>query len=167
MTMADKDYDSEQFAELIGQFEHAMLVTVAEDNSLHARPMAIAEIDGPRLLFATSIESGKVSEAGQRPQAAVVMQGDGVYLAISGTAFLVTERERIARCWRPSWKIWFPDGPEDRRLVMIGIEAECAEYWDRTGLRRLKFLWEAGKALATGRRAEDERLSGHKRFALK
>ena len=49
----------------------------------------------------------------------------------------------------------------DPRLVLMEVEPAQAEYWDRTGMRRLEFLWEAGKAFATGRAMADEALAGH------
>jgi general stress protein 26 len=118
------DQQPERFEELVGRFDHAMLVSVAEDLS------------------------------------------DGTYLTVSGTASIVVERERIGELWRPTWRPWFPEGPQDPSLVILEIEAERAEYWDRTGRRRLEFLWEAGKALASGHRLDDDKLSGHHKFSF-
>jgi general stress protein 26 len=160
------DQQPERFEELVGRFDHAMLVSVAEDLSLHARPMAIADCDGARLRFATSNQSAKAAEVTRRPHVAVVMQGEGTYLTVSGTASIVVERERIGELWRPAWKLWFPEGPQDPSLLILEIEAERAEYWDRTGKRRLEFLWEAGKALASGHRLDDDKLSGHHKFSF-
>lgn len=148
------------------RFDHAMLISVAQDGSLHARPMAIADNEGAALSFATSKRSAKAAEIAMRPGVAVVMQAAGAYLAMSGTARLVDDADRIERLWRDDWKLWFPQGPSDPSLVLIEIDPERAEYWDRTGARRLEFLWEAGKALATGRRLSDEELSGHGKFTF-
>lgn len=160
------DHDIERFEDLIGRFDHAMLVSVAQDGSLHARPMAIADSDGAALSFATSKRSAKAEEIAMRPGVAVVMQAAGAYLTISGTARLVDDSARIELLWRDDWKLWFPEGPSDPSLVLIEIDPERAEYWDRTGARRLEFLWEAGKALATGRRLSNEELSGHGKFTF-
>ena len=164
--MTKDDHDIQRFEELLEKFDHAMLVSVAADGSLHARPMAIAEHDGAMLRFATSNRSAKAAEMTLRPGVLVVMQGDGAYLAISGTARIIDDRERIELLWRPSWKLWFPGGPDDPELVLIEVDPERAEYWDRAGARRLEFLWEAGKALATGRRVTEEELSGHGKFTF-
>jgi general stress protein 26 len=159
---AQRDPETEKFEELIEQFDNAMLVTVADDGSLHSRPMAIAAHEGvARLNFATSRATAKVAEVSHYPRVAAVMQDDGLYLAVSGTARIVDDRARIEQLWESSWKLWFPAGPGDPRLVLIELEPERAEYWDRSGVRKLEYLWEAGKALATGRRVADEELSGH------
>lgn len=164
--MIKDDHDIQRFEELLEGFDHAMLVSVAADGSLHARPMAIAESDGPMLRFATSNRSAKAEEMTLHPDVSVVMQGNGAYLAISGTARIIDDRERIELLWRPAWKLWFPGGPDDPDLVLIEIDPARAEYWDRAGARRLEFLWEAGKALATGRRVTEESLSGHGKFTF-
>jgi general stress protein 26 len=164
--MIPDDHDIERFEDVLQRFDHAMLVSVAEDGSLHARPMAIAERDGPMLRFATSNKSAKAAEITMRPGVAVVMQGSGAYLAISGTARLVEDRDRNRLLWQAAWQAWFPDGPDDPSLVLIEVDPERAEYWDRTGARRLEFLWEAGKAIATGRRLTEAQLSGHGKFTF-
>lgn len=165
--MSDKETPIEQFEELLARFDHAMLVTVAPDGSLHARPMAIAaRQEGGKLYFATSSESPKVEEVAGRPRLAVTLQGDGIYLAVSGTGTVVADPQRVKALWQTSWQLWFPEGPDDPRLVLLEVEPERAEYWDRTGMRRVEFLWEAGKAIATGRRMEDEELSGHGKLSF-
>lgn len=160
------DHDIQRFEELLEGFDHAMLVSVAKDRSLHARPMAIADSDGAMLRFATSNRSAKAAEVTLHPRVSVVMQGGGAYLAISGTARIIDDSERVRLLWQPGWKVWFPGGPDDPNLVLIEIDPERAEYWDRSGARRLEFLWEAGKALATGRRIPEDELSGHGKFTF-
>lgn len=164
--MLADDHDIERFEDLLERFDHAMLVSVAREGGLHARPMAIADSDGAALSFATSSRSAKAAEITMRPEVAVVMQAAGAYLAISGTARLAEDRARIERLWQDNWRPWFPEGPSDPSLVLIEIDPDRAEYWDRTGARRLEFLWEAGKALATGRRLDENELSGHGKFTF-
>ncbi len=164
--MIPDDHDIERFEDLLQRFDHAMLISMAEDGSLHARPMAIAESDGARLRFATSSKSAKAAEIAMRPDVAVVMQGSGAYLAISGTARLLEDRDAIRLMWQADWKPWFPEGPDDPSLVLIEVDPARAEYWDRTGKRRLEFLWEAGKAMATGRRLTEDQLAGHGKFTF-
>lgn len=164
--MVADDHDIQRFEDLLQGFDHAMLVSVARDGTLHARPMAIAESDGAVVRFATSNRSAKTTEVAMDPRVSIVMQGDGAYLAISGAASVLDDPDRIRQLWQPSWKPWFPKGPEDPSLVLLEIDPDRAEYWDRQGSRRLEYLWEAGKALATGRRVSEEALSGHGKFSF-
>jgi general stress protein 26 len=160
------DHDIQRFEDLLQEFDHAMLVSVARDGTLHARPMAIAESDGAVVRFATSNRSTKTTEVAMNPGVSVVMQGDGAFLAISGTASVINDAERIGRLWQSAWRPWFPEGPDDPNLVLLEIDPERAEYWDRRRARRLEYLWQAGKALATGRRVAEESLSGHGKFSF-
>ncbi len=162
--MVADDHDIQRFEDLLQAFDHAMLVSVARDGTLHARPMAIAESDGAVLRFATSNRSAKTAEVAMDPRVSVVMQGNGTYLAISGTASVSEDPARIRQLWQPAWRPWFPEGPDDPSLVLLEVDPERAEYWDRKGARRLEYLWEAGKALATGHRVSEESLSGHGKF---
>lgn len=164
--MMKDDHDIQRFEALLGRFEHAMLVSIADDDSLHARPMAIADNDGAVLRFVTSRDTAKAAEMKLRPGVSVVMQGDGAYLAISGTARIINDPVRVKLLWRSAWKDWFPGGPNEPGLVLVEIDPERAEYWDRAGARRLEFLREAGKALATGRRMTEEEFSGHGKFTF-
>ena len=165
--MSKSSSTAERFEDLIGGFDHAMLVSTAGDGSLHARPMAIAAQEGvDKLYFATSSKSAKADEVARHPQVAITMQGDGLYLALAGTATVLADPGRIRELWQAGWKLWFPDGPDDPNLVLLEVEPERAEYWDRTGVRRIEFLWEAGKAMATGRAIDDEALSGHGKVSL-
>ena len=158
------EHDIQRFEDLLQKFDHAMLVSQAQDGTLHARPMAIAESDGATVRFATSNRSAKTAEVEMKPGVSVVMQGSGTYLAISGTAAVIDDGERIRQLWQPAWKPWFPAGVDDPSLVLLEVDPDRAEYWDLKGARRMEYLWEAGKALASGRRVDEESLSGHGKF---
>ena len=153
--------------ELIDDFETAMLVTRSIEGKLRARPMAIARhADGGKLYFATRADDGKLQEILGSSDVAVTMQDDGQYLSISGNARIQTDRLIAEELWSASMRLWFPQGASDQQLTIIVIEPQFAEYWDRTGLRKLEFLWEAGKALLASRKASDSDLSGHSKVKL-
>ena len=152
---------------LLRQFDSAMLVTQSLDGALRARPMAIAEHhEGAVLYFATSCRDEKIEEILQCPRVAVTMQGENTYLSVSGEARVLTNQVLADALWSASMRLWFPEGPEDPDLATLLVEPTYAEYWDRSGMRRLEFWWEAGKALAKGHTADDNALSGHDKVKL-
>ena len=156
------DPEVKKLDDLIDAFETAMLVTRSTEGKLRARPMAIARhAPGGELYFATRADDGKLEEILQSPDVAVTMQDDGQYLSISGTARVLTDQLLADDLWSESMRLWFPEGASDEQLTIILVEPRYAEFWDRTGLRQLEFLWEAGKALLTSRKASDSDLSGH------
>lgn len=156
------DNARERLDKLIDGFDTAMLVTTSLDGALRARPMAIAgHTEGALLTFASRSEDEKLSEVLKHPRVAVTMQGDNRFLSITGQARIETDVQAARDAWSPAMKVWFPDGPEDPNLTLILVEPQCAEYWDRVGLRQLEFLWEAGKALISGEAPDDTDLGGH------
>lgn len=152
---------------LIREFDTVMLATRSLDGALRARPMAIAEHgkDGA-LYFATRADDEKLEEVIRQPQVVVTMQSDGKYVSLSGEARVLTDQVLADDLWSASMRLWFPDGPGDSNLTVLLIEPSYAEYWDRSGVRRLEYWWEAGKALAKGEAAEDTGLSGHGKVKL-
>jgi len=146
----------ERLDQLIASFDTAMLVTTSLRGQPRARPMAIAgHVTGGLLYFATRAEDEKLEELLQHPDVAVTMQGDNRFLSITGRGRIETDVQLAREMWKPSMKLWFPEGAESPQLTLILVEPLCAEYWDRAGLRRLEFLWEAGKALVRGEIPEE------------
>lgn len=144
-----------------------MLVTRSLRGDLRARPMAIAEYGGTgALYFVTRAEDEKLEEVLQSPDVAVTMQSDGRHLSISGKARILTDIALAEDLWSASMRLWFPNGVNDPEMTVIMVDPDWAEYWDRTGVRRMEFLWEAGKALLRGEKARDDELSGHAKVRL-
>ena len=151
------DLAQKRLDKLITIFDTAMLVTISLRGQPRARPMAIAGHDeGGLLYFATRAEDEKMEEVLQHPEVAVTMQSGQRFLSLSGTAHVQTDMQLARELWRPTMKLWFPEGAEDPQLTLIRVEPQYAEYWDRAGLRRLEFLWEAGKALMRGEVPDEE-----------
>lgn len=153
--------------ELVNSFDTAMLVTQSLQGDLRARPMAIAEYGGTgALYFVTRADDEKLEEVLQAPEVAVTMQREGCHLSISGQAKIRTGKTLAEELWSRSMRLWFPDGVDDPQITVIMVDPEWAEYWDRTGMRRMEFLWEAGKALLRGEKARDDELGGHAKVRL-
>ena len=156
------DLAQKKLDELIALFDTAMLVTTSLRGKPRARPMAIAgHHEGGLLYFATRAEDEKLEEVLQQPDVAVTFQEGQRFLSISGQARVETDVQLARELWKPAMKLWFPDGARDPQLTLILVEPTYAEYWDRSGVRRLEFLWEAGKALVRGELPEVERRDMH------
>ena len=114
-------------------FETVMVATTAEDGSLHARPMAIAEIDGDgELWFVTSADSAKLREVeGGGTPALVTGQGKGRFASLSGRLDVIHDRARVRALWQPAWSAWL-DADE---ATLLRLRPELGEYWDAHGGR--------------------------------
>lgn len=142
----------EHFVEALKKFHTAMLMTHQDGDRFHARPMALAEVeDSGRLWFFTAADAPKVREIEQDAEVAITAQdGDSLFIALSGRATLIGDREKIAHLWKEPFRAWFPDGPDDPNIELISVRPTSGEYWDNTGLNRYRYLWDAAKAYVSG-----------------
>ena len=143
--------DHSKLVELVKEFSTAMLVTHEADGKLRARPMAIAQVEsGGKLWFLSAEDTAKVHEIIEDTRVHLTLQKDrSIYLSINGHATLVHDRGKIAEVWQESFKVWFPEGKDDPKLVLIAVEPEDAEYWDNHGWKKVKYLFQAAKAYVT------------------
>ena len=122
-----------KLAALIKDIRIAMLTTVAEDGSLHSRPMAMqqVEFDGD-LWFFTGQDSPKVHEIEHEFHVNVAFADPSAqeYISVSGRARLVQDRSKAEELWNPAFKAWFPQGLDDSQLALLKVEVDHAEYWD-------------------------------------
>ena len=137
--------------ELVTKFHTAMLVTRAAGGALRARPLSLAPAHDEGLLyFATSIDSPKVEEVTAQPEVLVTMQDDLRYVSIAGAARICRERALIDRLWSETWRVWFPRGKDDPALCILAVAPHSAEYWDRSGVKAIKYLVEMAAAYVRG-----------------
>jgi general stress protein 26 len=148
--------EREHFVSMLRKFRSAMLTTLGDGESFHARPMAIARVeDDGRVWFLTAAQSGKVHEIEADSHVSVTTQdGESAFAALSGRATLSADRRKIAELWREPFRAWFPGGKDDPSLELIMVQPIRGEYWDNTGTNRISYLWEAAKAYVSGSRPE-------------
>lgn len=130
--------------ELIEDIEVAMMTTRRPDGSLVSRPMATQRrAAGAHLWFIARDDSRKIGEIVRDPNVNLSYYRDRTHewISVSGAARVCRDRSKIRELYEPSWKAWFPDdgglrdgGPDDPRMVLIGVEARFAQFQklDRT-----------------------------------
>ncbi len=157
MAKAQANGQLEHFRELLDGFSNAMLVTRCPDGELRSRPMAVAERDPDGgIWFVSDVEAGKIAEIAHDPKVNVTLQSDMTWVSVSGEARIVRDRERMKRLWQESWRVWFPNGPEDSDLVLMHVQPHRAEYWDNRGTRGLRFLFDAARHYLSGQKKGGE-----------
>jgi general stress protein 26 len=141
--------------ELTEDIHIAMLTTVAEDGSLHARPMATESIahDGS-LWFITRIETGKVEEVREDSHVLVSYEQpkDGMYLSLQGRARIIRDRGTIKLHWMKQADGWFEKGSDDEAAALIEVKITGGEYWQQSssGVVRLGKL-ALGSVIGAGK----------------
>ena len=157
----DHDEGAHKVAELIKGTHLGMLNTTAEDGTLISRPMALQaiEFDGD-LWFFTERDSRKVRQVAAHPQVNVTISSPSTWVSLTGTATVVEDASRKADLWNAGVEAWFPDGKDDRNIVLLRVQGESAEYWNTPG-GRVASLISFAKAKVTGDRysgGENERV---------
>lgn len=147
-----------EFHELLSSFETAVLVTGSGEH-MHPRPMAIVQVDeNCDLWFITDAASAKVQEVKDDASVQVICQnGWKSCVVVVGRASLVRDRTMITELWKKSYRVWFPEGPDDPRIILIRVAGTRGEYWDSSGVSALVYAYEAVKALASGRTPADRK----------
>jgi general stress protein 26 len=137
---------------LIDGIPVAMVTTRTGDDRLGSRPMLLERLepDGS-LTFLTHLSSEKVQEIARDPQVNVAFVSDegDRYVSVSGVAAATHDPARMHTLWNPTYRAWFPKGPDDPDSAIFTVTIEQIEYWD-VPTSRLVRVWCAVKALATG-----------------
>ncbi len=160
---------AEKFHEILQKFDTAILTTVDNAGQMHARPMAIAEIEpGGDVIFLTDKNSGKIDELESHPEVCVTCQdGWKNTLTLNGTAQIFRDIEKARKIWRKTYQTWFPGGPDDPNLIMIRVRGTHGEYWDNSGLQGIKYMAKSVKAIATGTRPSPDTVDEHGTVTLR
>ena len=120
--------------ELAKNINIAMLTTIDGDGTPHSRPMSTngeVEFDGD-IWFFTYGSSHKVHEIERKPMVNVSFSDPRTqtYVSFSGTAELVTDKDKIKELFKPVLRAWFPKGTDEPDIALIKVSATKAEYWD-------------------------------------
>jgi general stress protein 26 len=154
----ERDQQIQKLRDLVKSIDFGMLTTIAEDGSLHSRPMSVNNEIEPNgdLWFFTYASTHKVFEIDRHQQVNVSFAAPDQqrYVSMSGTAELVRDRNKMQELWQPQLKAWFPQELDEPDIALIKVNVERAEYWDAPS----SFVAHAiglVKAITTGEKADD------------
>jgi general stress protein 26 len=121
-----------------------------DGSKLHSRPMgAFARPPEGAIYFCSDERAHKDEEIRQYPRVSLAFADTGGQkcLSVSGTAQVLSDREKIKELWAIPAKVWWktPNNPNIRLIRVTPIEAE---YWDAPG-NLVSSFWVAF-ALMTG-----------------
>lgn len=143
--------DLKELKNELEKFDHAMMGTRRGDAELRSRPMRIAGVDDRcHIWFISSVSSGKLDEITEFPSANLSFQDGQRFISVSGIVRVTRDSDAIDEYWSASQAVWFEAGRNDPELVLIEIIPTYAEYWDRSGMKGLKFLLLEAQAMVSG-----------------
>jgi general stress protein 26 len=143
--------DWSKLERLIRDIRVALLTTVDLDGQFHTRPVQTLELEGhDTLWFFTDWSSPKVHEMRRDVRVALgyADSRQHAYVAVSGSATLLRDSHKARELWHVEQRAYYPEGPEDRRLALLRVSVERAEYWVAPG--PVSYLLAAAKATVTG-----------------
>ena len=88
------------------------------------------------------------------------------YLSLRGKARVIEDVTRIREYWKEPFRVWFPGGPSDPQLALVGVKPIDAEFWDNRGTNKLEYMFEAAKAYFSGEKPDTGDADKHGRANL-
>jgi general stress protein 26 len=143
--------DWAKLGKLIRDIRVALLTSVDLDGQFHTRPVQTLQLEGHETLwFFTDWSSPKVHEMHRDVRVALGYADprQHAYVAVSGRSTLLRDPQKAKKIWSIEQRAYYPDGPEDRRLALLRVSIERAEYWIAPG--PVSYLLAAAKAAITG-----------------
>jgi general stress protein 26 len=163
--MADGDNPYDKLWSMIDKSRFAMFTTIEPNGSLRSRPMTTIQnrFDGSLWFFAKA-GTDIVRAVGANPRVSL-SYGDSKhadFVAVSGTAKIVTEIAKKQELWTAAVEAWLPEGAEAPSVVLVDVEADHGEYWDSAS--KLVQLFSVARALASSEKPPGQ--GEHRKLAI-
>jgi general stress protein 26 len=133
-----------------------MVTTIAADARFRSRPMLVERVEpDATLVFLTHRSSQKADEVDRdaRMNVAFVGAKGDRYVSVSGRGVVTHDPARMRALWNPTYRAWFPNGPDDPDSAILTVTIDRVEYWDVPSSRLVR-LWGVVRALASGQPVE-------------
>lgn len=127
-----------------------------DENQLESRPMGLQQVDVEGNLWFLSRRGSRKNRAIEKdPRVELLFaQGHEKFLAVNGSAFISTNREKIKELWQPLAKVWFTEGVDDPDITVIKVDFNRGHYWDTKHGSMVAFAKMAA-SLLTGKTMDD------------
>jgi general stress protein 26 len=152
----------EELWKLVDGIETAMMTTRGRDGMLVSRPMATQKRASGADFWFVTLRGPKVEEIEADPRINLSYYRDRTreWVSVSGEAEISKDRAKIRELYAPDWKAWFPNeggkkdgGPDDPRILLIGVNARSAQYMTVDKPQPVVFF-EFLKGMVTGKAAD-------------
>lgn len=139
--------DNEIFLESIREIDICMITTLSKDGSLHSRPMMKLEIPlnkfTDRMLWFFSKKDSSLNNEIKKDEnvnLTFIHPSYKQFISVSGKASIHEDKSLMLSYWSEKLQTWFPEGPNDPELSLIGIKVETADIWNSPAGKMLKIM---------------------------
>jgi len=149
---------TEELTELVEGIRFAMLTTQNMNGGLSSRPLTVQQMDSEGDLWFFINDFSTLAEevrARREVNATLTKPESSIYVSLVGKAEIIRDREKFEEFWTPSARAFFPKGIDDPELALLHVQIESAELWDSPSTPIIQ-AWKFAKAIATGRKLEDQ-----------
>lgn len=110
-----------------------MMNTLGTGGTINTRPMSNnrdVTYKGESYFFSMA-DTRKVKDIKKKKAVTLGYEGEkGLYIIVTGTARLLTDKATLQEHWVDSLNQWFKDGVETVGLTLIAVKADHIHYWD-------------------------------------
>lgn len=147
----EKTEQYKKLVEILQKFSTGMLSTVSQEGLIRSRPMTLVRVtEHADTWFMAAKDSDLMDELTKDPRLNLILQEGGFFMSLSGMAEVVTSKDILEQLWDASAEFWSPQGVSKDDVFLIRMLPFEGQYWDVSGLNRIKFLFEKVLAKVTG-----------------
>ena len=131
--MTHHDGDLDKLVELMRDMPIAMVTTFG-GSGIRSVPMARQEVEPDAQMWFIADRTGRhVADVQAEPRVALTFSSRDAWVALTGRASVVDDRDRLRDLWNTFAEAWLPGGPDNGDAVLLRVDVEEGEYWDTPG----------------------------------
>jgi len=134
-------YNVNTIARYMRQLDICMMVTQSKRGTFNSRPMSNngdVKYNGNSYFF-TYERSQKVKDIEVNSQVCLNFEGaKDLYIAVSGKAKLIRNKDAFAEHWVDSLSQWFPEGIDSPGMVLVHVKGNNIQYWQKNKQGKIK-----------------------------
>jgi general stress protein 26 len=128
-----RDGDRDKLVELMRDLPIAMMTTFG-GSGIRSVPMSRQEVEpDAEMWFIADRTSRHVADIQGDPRVALTFSSRDAWVALTGHAAVVEDRDRLADLWNTFAEAWLPGGPDNPDAVLLKVDVDQGEYWDTPG----------------------------------
>jgi general stress protein 26 len=129
-------------AETMKDIDFCMMTTMGARGQLYSRPMSNnrnVAWDGDTWFFSYA-DSSQVTQLESDPNVNLgyAAPDDIIFVSLTGRGEIVDDDAKKKELWYDGLEMWFPEGPEDDKVVLIKVTTQFVHYWSKEGEGELR-----------------------------